>query len=136
MAEGVERIELLGGNWWEFRTVVTRRMRKAFRRAAFGGLLAALGESNGHPVDLADAEAIRQAVMAHPDKVDLDVVDDAYLLHGTVAFSYAVQVTAEAIDGVAEEEVEIVLARMREFYQEMSGEKRQAFFETPSPPGK
>ncbi len=119
-----ERIELPNGNWWEIKTVVTRKMRKAFRAAVFQAMPRLPG------VDLADAEAVKKAVMESPQKLDMDAIDDAYLLGGTVAYSYG-EVNQETIDSLPEAVTDKVLARMRELYAELTEEKRKAFFGTP-----
>ena len=76
-----ERIELPDGAWVEIKTVVSRRMRKAFRKAGIASVMG--GGSNGAgPIDLSDTEAIKSSIMAHPEKWDLAAVDDAFLLHG------------------------------------------------------
>ncbi len=119
-----ERIELPNGNWWEIKAVVTRRMRKAFRTAVFQAMPRLPG------VDLADAEAVKKAVMESPQKLDMDAIDDAYLLGGTVAYSYG-EVNQETIDSLPEAVTDKVLARMRELYAELTEEKRKVFFGTP-----
>jgi hypothetical protein len=126
MGQNSERIELPDGNWWEIRTVVTRQMRKQFRRAFQQGLAKLGGLSSIEP------GAIRQAIAASPHLIDLDAIEDAYLLYGTEAYSYGGTVDLATIDTVPETAVASVLSRMRELYAEMSEETRKGFFE-PSP---
>lgn len=121
-----EQIELPEGQWWQIYTEVTRRMRKAFNRAALKGLGGGL-KSNGQIMDFSDQNAMQQLLMAHLDQVDTDSVDDAYLLVGTRAYSFGEEVTLEAIDGLPDRYIQPVLARMRELYgQDM--EENQRFF--------
>ena len=114
----VERIELAGA-WWEIRTIITRGMRKAFRRAG----LQILARADG--VDLSDPEAFKKVVMANPGALDLDAIDDAYLLYGTASWSYPEPISPEAIDKLPEKDVVIVLTRMRELYAEVTEETRK-----------
>ena len=119
MPEHTERVELPDGNFWEIRTVITRGMRKAFRRAG----LQILAHADG--VDLSDPEAFKKVVMANPGALDLDTIDDAYLLHGTASWSYPEPVSLEAIDKLPEKDVTVVLARMRELYAEVTEDARK-----------
>ena len=114
----IERVELPDA-WWEIRTVITRGMRKAFRRAGFPILARADG------MDLSDPEAFKRVVMANPGAFDLDAIDDAYLLYGTVAWSYPEPVSLEALDKLPEKDVAVVLDRMRELYAEVTEEARK-----------
>ena len=116
-----ERIELPDGAWVEIKTVVSRRMRKAFRRA--GIAIAMGGDSNGAgPLDLSDPEAVKAYIMAHPERWDLDAVDDAFLLQGIAAWSWPGPVTRDAIDELPAASVDIILARLRAFYAEATSE--------------
>ena len=115
----IERVELPGGAWWEIRIIVTRGLRKAFRKAG----LKVLSKADG--VDFSDPDAFRKALMSHPDALDLDAVDDAYLLAGSVAWSYPETITLEAIDKLPEGHVAIVLAKMRELYAEATETARK-----------
>lgn len=128
MADGIERIDLGDGQWWDIRTIVTRRMRKAFRAAGLRGFAKGL-TGNGHSaVDLSNPEEVQKAVLASPDKWDLDAVDDAYLLEGSAAYSFGDKVNMEAIDALPADVIDKVLARMRELYAEMPEAKRKSFF--------
>ena len=112
-----EIIDLPDGAWVEIKTVVSRRMRKAFRKA--GIAIALGGGSNGvGPIDLADPGAIKAHIMAHPEKWDLDAVDDAFLLQGIQAWSWPEPVTPEALDALPAASLEPVLARMQALYAE------------------
>ncbi len=120
-----ERIELPEGAWVEIRTVVSHRMRKAFRKAGIASVLS--GGSNGSgPLDLSDPEAVRTYIMAHPEKWDLNTVDDAFLLHGITAWSWPEPITAEALDSLPDAWVESVLIRLRALYTEAPPETLQA----------
>ena len=121
----IERIELPNGQWAEIKTVVSRRMRKAFRKAGIASVMG--GGSNGAgPLDLSDAEGIRAYIMAHPEKWDLNTVDDAFLLHGVIAWSWPEPITAEALDALPDAWVESVLIRLRALYTEATPETLKA----------
>ena len=114
------RIELPGGQWWEIRTVVTRRMRKAFRAAGLKGFLGGL-TSNGTVVDMGDPEALKRLAMSHAGEWNLDAIDDAFLLEGTVAWSWPGIVTLDGIDSLDEQYTKPVLTRMQALYAETEG---------------
>jgi len=108
----VERIELPDGAWWEIYSIVTRGMRKKFRDAgikAFAG-----GWGNGSAPDLADPAALQAAIASHPDRWNVNAVDDAYLIYGTHANSFE----GQAMDDLPDRVTETVLARMRILYTE------------------
>ena len=115
----IERVELPDGAWWEIYSAVTRGMRKAFRRAG----LQVLSKADG--VDFSNPEAFRKALLVHPDALDLDTVDDAYLIAGTRAWSFPDPVTLEAINELPEKVVSTVLDRMRELYAEATETARK-----------
>ena len=125
-----EKIDLPDGQWWEIKTTITRGMRKEFRKASLSGLSSGM---NGQKIDLSNPEELKAYVMSHPDKWNLDAIDDCYLLHGTVAFSFGDKITREAIDQIEDKITSKVLARMKELYQEMPEEVRKDFFAQPSP---
>ena len=111
-----ERINLPDGQWVEIRATVTRRMRKKFKAAAIKGFLTG---SNGTQLgDLSDPDTLKAYIMAHPDRWDLDAVDDAYLLEGISAWNWPGLITLEAIDAKPAGTMETVLARMRALYAE------------------
>ena len=123
MRDDVERIEFPDSSWWEIHATVTRGMRKAFRKAGVAGF--AKGLRNGAELDLTDADAMRRAVMAHPDAWDLDAVDDAYLLYGTIGWSWPELVTPETLDARDNAVVAQVLSRMQQLYAEIPEEARK-----------
>jgi hypothetical protein len=116
--KGVERIELPGGAWWEVRAVITRGMRRAFRKAAMSML-----SDVGSDVDLTDSDSIKAYVTAHPSAWDIDGVENAHLTMGSVAWSFDGEITLEAIDALDDELVAPVLARMSELYSEPDDEE-------------
>ena len=120
---GVERIDLGNGQWWDIYTVCSRGMRKAFRKAGLNVLGASL--SDGLEIDLTDPDSVRRAAMAHPDALNLDAIDDAYLVHGTHAWSFEVPFGLEAIDRLEDGLVGQVLGRMQELYAEQTEEARK-----------
>ena len=112
-----ERINFPDGSWWDIRTIVTRRMRKAFHKAgreAFARDLHLNG--NDSPDDL------KRLAMANMEHWDLDSVDDAYLIEGTYAWSMTPPITSSIIDSLPDEVVNKVLVRMREIYAEAQEE--------------
>ena len=117
-----ERVQFEDGNWWDIRAIVTRRMRKAFRKAALRVVGGGLAMSNG--LDLTDPEALRTHLIGHASALELDVVDDAFLLEGTVAWSWDTPVTLEAVDALPEANVNLGLARLRLLYAEADQEAR------------
>lgn len=122
-----ERINLPDGQWWDVRTVVTRRLRKAFRRAGLKGFMRGI-DGNSANIDISDRDALQRAVLAHPDAWDVDAIDDAYLIEGTVAYSFSDNVSLQTIDSLPNEIVEPVLVRMRELYIEMPESEHKSFF--------
>ena len=125
-----ERIELENDQWWEIYTIVTRGMRKAFRTAGLQTVAGAF-KDNGKAFNMQDAEALQAVVLAHPDQIDLDAVDDAFLIHGTKACSFGKQVTRVMLDGLPEGLVQPVLDRLRELYAETTEEARKNLSGTP-----
>ena len=120
-----ERIDLPDGEWVEINTVVTRRMRKAFRKAGMASILSG-GINGAGSMDLTDAEAVKTYIMAHPERWDLDAVDDSFLLHGIQAWSWPGPVTAEALDALPAALVDAILARLRVLYAEATPETLKA----------
>ena len=121
MEREFERIDLPGGQWWELYTEVTRGMRKVFTAALLRGVRGPMGTLAKAGVNLQDAEAVKDAMLSNIDSIDLGALtqqDDAYLLHGTRAYSYGERVTLDVIDALLEKDVARVLTRMRELYQE------------------
>jgi hypothetical protein len=110
-----ERIDLGDGDWWDIRAVVTRGMRKKFRSA----VISSIQTKNG-AIDLSDSDAITEYIRTHMGDVDLDSLEDAYLLHGTVSFHIdgktREKVDIEVIDAVDDTKVEPVLSRMHDLY--------------------
>ena len=125
-----ERIELENDQWWEVYTVVTRGMRKAFRTAGLQTVAGAF-KDNGKAFNMQDADALQAVVLAHPDQLDLDAVDDAFLIHGTKACSFGKQVTRAMLDALPEGVVQPVLHRLQELYAEVNEEARKNLSGTP-----
>lgn len=109
-----ERIDLPDDNWWEIRTVVTRRMRKAFRKA---GIQAFLG--SGMSIDLEDPEATKEKIAQNLQEIDIDAIEDSWLIEGTVSFSFGKKVTQDAIDDLPDIYVAPVLDRIRDLYRDI-----------------
>ena len=123
--DDTEKIELSDGAWWTIKTMVTRGMRKAFRKAGLAGFIG--GIEKGVDIDFTNQDSLRKAVLAHPEAWDLDAIDDAYLLTGSVSYSFGDKIDLAIIDGLDDKYVEPVLNRMRELYAEMAEERRQGF---------
>ena len=117
-----ERIEFGDGNWWEVRTVVTRGMRKAFNRAQTLGVLGNIKLNGDSDIDLTDASARRALLLAHLSELDLDALDDAYLLQGTVATSLVSTITPAMLDTIPDQYTNAVLERLRVLYAPLSEE--------------
>ncbi len=115
-----ERIELPDDNWWEIKTVVTRRMRKAFRKA---GILAVTGSGINIGEVIEDPESVKEAVSQNIQNVDIDAIQDSWLLEGTVAFSFGKKVTTEIIDGLPDAYVTLVLGRVQALYRNIDEEE-------------
>lgn len=124
----VERLDLGDGQWWEIRTRLTRAMEKAITRAS----LAAVPKlpQNG----AVSEEEVRTRLLENIGAVDIGQVEDAYLLHGTVAYSFGPTVSMEIIDALDASIVRRVLTRMFELYspQRVTEEQREDFFARPS----
>lgn len=117
-----ERIELQGGYWFEVWSEVTRGMRKAFRKAALSIVSGGL-DVNGTSIDLSNPDAFRLAAMAHPERLDLNRVDDAYLLYGIKAWSGGDTITLEELDDLPDSVVSKVVVRLTELYSEPTEEE-------------
>ena len=117
-----ERIEFGDDNWWEVRTVVTRGMRKAFNRAQTLGVLGNIKLNGDSDIDLTDASARRALLLAHLSELDLDALDDAYLLQGTVATSLVDTITPAMLDTIPDQYTNAVLERLRVLYAPLSEE--------------
>ena len=117
-----ERIEFGDDNWWEVRTVVTRGMRKAFNRAQTLGVLGNIKLNGDSDIDLTDASARRALLLAHLSELDLDALDDAYLLQGTVATSLVSTITPAMLDTIPDQYTNAVLERLRVLYAPLSEE--------------
>mgnify|MGYP001584483923 CR=1 FL=1 len=131
-----ERIAFDEGQWWEFYTVVTRRMRKAFTRAQVASVSGQLLAD----VNLDDPEAMRQYVMHHVADLDLGALDDAYLLQGTVALNVRDargktirELTPDTLGDTLDHMAEAVLVRMRMLYVPMNAEQVKNSTGMPSP---
>lgn len=122
MDRPIERILFDSGDWWEIYTEVTRGMRRKFREAAMKALTGKL-DLNGH-TNLSDPDQIKAAILSQPQLVNLNAVDDGYLLHGTKAWSFPQPFSLEAVDELPDAIVEKVLERMRLLYSE-PGEEAQ-----------
>lgn len=126
----VERIDLPDGAWWDIRTVYTRGIRRAITQAS---LRAAPGiVLNGDSSE----EAIREKMLANPQNIDPTIIEDAYLLAGSVAYSYGPTVELATIDGLPDSVVQRVLGRLVDLYsrQQMPQDKEERFFENSSRP--
>jgi hypothetical protein len=127
----VERIHLPDGGWWDIRTYLTRGMEKAVTRASLAAIPAIL--PNGKK-DMT-AQGITDQLLSNMNVVDTGRIEDAYLLHGTVGYSYGLTIDLNIIDALDSGIVRQVLNRMFELYnaQKLSEEERKDFFEKPAP---
>lgn len=123
-----ERIDLGKGEWWEIRRRLSRGMEKAITRAS----LAAVPKFS--PTGVLTEEEVKAKLMENIGSVDIGAVEDAYLLTGTVAYSFGPAVNMETIDTIEAGVVRRVLTRMYELYtpQRVTEEQRQDFFGTRS----
>lgn len=121
MDNHVERLTLPDGGWWELRTIITRGMRKQINQAS----IRALGPNAGKMLAGPDGAA---QLLEHPEAIDVNAVDDAMLLIGTVAYSYADQVSLEVMDQLPDEITNLVLARLHELYADLAKAEQAAFF--------
>ena len=128
LQNNVEEAVFDDGSWWRYRTLVTRGMRKAFHEAGFKAVARSLlhnGNANVEDLDLSDAKSITQRAISHPELLDLDAIDDAYLLHGTVAWSWDEPITLENLDKRADIHASAVLAQMKLLYAEVTAEAQK-----------
>ena len=116
-----ERLTLPNGGWWEIRTVITRGMRKQINQAS----LKALGSNAG---GLMQGDGVKEQILAHPETLDINAVDDAMLLIGSVAYSYGPMIDLATIDALPETVTQLVLTRLQELYAGMSKEQSAGFF--------
>jgi len=111
-----EKIKFDDGQWWEIHTVVTRSMRKRFNASGSKSVFNAMNQNGAELVDLEDPAAIRTLVLANPDLLDLDHIDDAFLVYGTHAWSFDREVSLTNIDQLDDKYTAKVLERMHELY--------------------
>ncbi len=118
MTDNTRRIEFDDdtGSWWEIKTVVTRGMRKQFRAAGLKAISPDLG------LETLDADALQKAMAKNPGAMDLDGIDDAYLMAGTVAYSFGKKISIAAIDDIEDKYVSHVIDVMRELYADVDEE--------------
>ena len=121
-----ETITLPDNNFWTIRTIVTRGMRKKFQNAALG-IIGTSGRSSNGDLDLADPNVLRKAMLNDPAALNLSSIDDAYLLYGTIAYSFGEIVSLEVIDELDERMVGPVLLRMQVLYAAPTEEESQNF---------
>ena len=121
--EDVHRVEFDDGNWWDFRTVVTRGMRKRFSADGIGAL--DLSKQNGTFVDIADPDQITTYLQKNPAIASRYMVatDDALLVNGSVAWSFDGPITLEAIDSLPDDVVTKVLEEVRPLYRPITEEE-------------
>lgn len=124
MPDYLEKVDLPDGQWVWIRTLVTRRIRKAIRATSLQQTLRAI-HGNGAPSDLTDTEALKAYMLAHPEAMNPNADDDAYLLHGIASWSFPGPVTLEALDDLPDAYTETVLQRLRELYGEPTEEVRK-----------
>lgn len=126
-----ERLDLGDGQWWEIRRVLTRGMEKNINRVT----MAHVPQLTGDGKKTANAEIIADELMHRLKEVNIGAIEDAYLLQGTVAYSYGPKVDLETIDAINAESVRIVITRMFELYnsQRIPEAERKDFFGKPSP---
>mgnify|MGYP001559612793 CR=1 FL=1 len=116
----METITFEDGHSWTIQTVVTRKMRKAFRAAGLKSFIKGIDGTT--EINLTDAEALRKIVLAHPESWDLDALDDAYLFEGSISWDYPIPLSLESIDSLPDAIVSQILSRMRELYAEATEE--------------
>ena len=119
------------GNWWQIKTRVTRGMRKQFRQAPLKSMSGALRQN---AMDTSNPDSVREALLRSPDSWDINAIDDAYLLHGTSAWSWSEPITQASIDAKDDMYSSLVLDKMRALYAEPTEKERDAFFGKPLPP--
>lgn len=115
-----ETIAFEDGHQWTFASQVTRGLRKRFQKAALSIVSGGM-DANGD-IDMADPDALRRYAMAHPERLEVGKVEDAYLLYGTLSYSFGDEISTEFIDNLPEKYVNPVLERMKELYAEPSEE--------------
>ena len=126
-----ERINLPDEAWWDIRATLTRGMEKAVTRAT----LAHIPRLPRNGQAMTTTEAVTDELLRNLKDVDISAIEDAYLMYGTVAYSYGEKVDQETIDSIDAEVVRRVINRMFELYnpQKLTEGQRQDFFEKPSP---
>ena len=126
----LERIDLGEGRWWDIRLTLTRAMDKAITRAS---LLAIPKIETSQGID---TEKVKMQLLDRLGAVDISAIEDAYLLHGTVAYSFGDRISLDIIDQVDATLVRRVITRMFEVYnaQRLTEEQRDGFFVKPSKP--
>ena len=125
----VEHLSFGDGEWWDIRTRYTRGIHKAVTTASLASLHGV--NYNGGSVDkpIVDVEDIKAALYRNIGQVDPCAIEDAYLLSGTIAFSFGPEVNLATISQVAQEIVEAVLTRMYELYNpQRAGVQQSANF--------
>ena len=119
-----ERLTLPDGGFWDIKTVITRGMRKQINQAS----LKALGSNAS---GLMDGNGVKERILEHPETIDVNAVDDAMLLVGSVAYSYGPTIDIATIDNLPEAVTQPVLDRLHELYAGMSKQENASFFGKP-----
>ncbi len=116
-----ERIDLGNGDWWEIRGFLTRGMRKAVDAVAFK-VIDIKGLRNGNSAEMDSREALMEKAFEHPEMAIgfKAAQEDAYLIHGSIAWSFPEELGVSAFDLRRDSHVDTVLARMNELYDSPS----------------
>jgi len=123
-----ETFRFSDGSWWTIRTLVTRGMRKAIRKSAMKNLPKI---DPNEDIDFEDKEALKRRMFQDLESFDVDADDDAYLIHGTVAWSWDSAVSVDFLDTLPDPQTEVVLVRMQELYVPLSEAEAKKDSKTP-----
>jgi len=126
LAIPTDRIYFSDDDWWDIYLYPTRRMRKAFRRAA----VSSIRLNGAADIDFSDPDEVRKFAMANISDVDLDSTDDAILLHGTAGWSFGSEISTENIDSMPDHYTQVVLDRLSDLYRERTEEEEKKSSET------
>lgn len=108
-----ERIHFEDGAWWEIRTRRSYEMTKRVTEMTHSAAIAA-------GVDVSDAGELEAYRRNNPNSMNFLALMDAYLLLGTVAYSFDSKVSMDVINSLDSDIVEAVIERMNVLYAPVS----------------
>lgn len=119
---GVHRIDLPDKQWWDVDAEVGYGLREVIDMAQFEGISLSGGQEG---IDLDNPEAVQKLLLS-----DMSIMlrsnantNNSMLVNGTVAWSFGIEVSIQAIRKLPERYVKPVLDWMREHYASLTADQ-------------